>query len=307
MRAGGVGLEQGPAGRAPVDPPVRCRLLVALLAFLSAGTVVGCSSSQGEPKGLLSWAPPDMADATTISVGDDWVYELNPGRDYRVVFPARPVDHPVVLSGGRNVVVIGGEINIADQGPDPSINQRRGLFLRKQTGVVHIEGLLITGEDLSEGIQIDAPDAVVQLQNVRVEHIRARDQVEFTDNHPDIVQPWGGVGELRIDGLTGQTDYQGLFLQSDYSPIGSVVLRRVNIDADPTGRYLLWTSGDFELTLDRVFVTPAPGRSFERTLWPDVGAWGGVVEGSPPDGDFVPADVVGFAYDGDWSYADDQT
>lgn len=307
MSAGRVGLEHEEPGPAQVDPPARCRLLVALLAFLSAGTVVGCSSSEGQSRGVLSWAPPDMSDATTVLVGDDWVYELNPGRDYVVEFPSRPVGHPVVLSGGRNVVVIGGEINIPDQGPDPSINQRRGLFLRKQTGVVHIEGLLITGEDLSEGIQIDAPDAVVQIQNVRVEHIRARDQVEFTDNHPDIVQPWGGVGELRVDGLTGQTDYQGLFLQSDYEPIGSVVLRRVNIDADPTARYLLWSSGDFDLVLDRVFVTPAPGRSFDNTLWPDAQTWSGVVEGSPPGGDFVGADVVGFAYEADWSYADDQT
>ena len=43
------------------------------------------------------------------------------------------------------------------------------LYLRDQTGTVHIEGLLIYGSDLSEGIQINAPQATVQIVNVRVE------------------------------------------------------------------------------------------------------------------------------------------
>lgn len=42
-----------------------------------------------------------------------------------------------------------------------------------------------------------------------------RDQAEFTDNHPDIIQTRGGVGELRIDHLTGSTDYQGLYFKND--------------------------------------------------------------------------------------------
>lgn len=93
--------------------------------------------------------------------------------------------------GGRNIVIIGGEIVIPWQGENPDIPSRTMLKLKASTGIVHIEGLLGRGDDISEGIQIAAPDAIVQIQNVRIEGIHARDQVEFTDNHPDIIQTWG--------------------------------------------------------------------------------------------------------------------
>jgi hypothetical protein len=252
----------------------------------------------------LSWAPPRLTDPLTVVVGEDEVVDLDDDQDYRVVFPATPIRHDVVVSGGHNVVIIGGEINIPYQGPDAHTYQRRALLLRGQTGVIHIEGLLMTGEDLSEGINIDAPEAIVQLQNIRIEHIHARDQVDFSDNHPDVIQPWGGVGELRVDRLTAQTDYQGIFLKEDLGPIGPVTLRRVHIEGDPTARYLYWKQADFELTVDRSFVSPAPGRSLELTLWPDVETWSDLTVGAPPAGEFVPRSLVGIGYK-PWPYADE--
>jgi hypothetical protein len=137
----------------------------------------------------------------------------------------------IVISGGRNVVLIGGHITIPWAGPEASAADRRGLFLRWQTGTVHVEGLLIDNEggDLSEGIQINAPRARVQLVNLRVEGVHARDPVDFTDNHPDLVQPWGGAGELRIWGFTGSSAYQGIFLKADQNELGRVILDRVNL------------------------------------------------------------------------------
>lgn len=249
----------------------------------------------------LSWAPPELTDPITVVVEGE-VVSLEDDQDYRVVFPDTPVRHGVVLSGGRNVVIIGGEINIPDQGVDPGIYQRRALHIRGQTGVVHIEGLLMTGEDLSEGINIDAPEAIVQLQNIRIEHLHARDQVDFTDNHPDVIQPWGGVAELRVDRLTAQTDYQGIFLKEDFDPIGPVTLRRVHIEGDPTARYLYWKQAEFDLTIDRSYVSPAPGRSLELTLWPDVETWSDLTVGAPPTGEFVPSGLAGIGYL-PWPYA----
>ncbi|MFP4312663.1 MAG: hypothetical protein ACLFS9_11885, partial [Nitriliruptoraceae bacterium] len=50
--------------------------------------------------------------------------------------------------------------------------------------------------------------------------------------HPDVVQLWGSKRELRIDGLTGRSNYQGLFLHED-TPArtrGPNHLRRVDIE-----------------------------------------------------------------------------
>lgn len=251
---------------------------------------------------VLSWAPPEMTDPVTVVVGDDEVVALDDGQDYYVEFPDTPIRHGVVVAGGRNVVIIGGEINIPDQGPDAGTYLRRALLIRGQTGVVHVEGLLMTGDDLSEGINIDAPEAIVQLQNLRIEHVHARDQVDFSDNHPDVIQPWGGVAELRVDRLTAQTDYQGIFLKEDFDPIGPVTLRRVHIEGDPTARYLYWKQAEFDLTIDRSYVSPAPGRSLELTLWPDVETWSDLTVGPPPTGEFVPPGLAGIGYE-PWPYA----
>ena len=148
---------------------------------------------------------------TTVKVGPGGgQFTLQPGKDY--VVKIGDVSGPVRLVGGRNVVLIGGHITIPWAGADASISSRLGLYLKGQTGTVHVEGLLIdnAGGDLSEGIQINAPDAVVQIQNVRIDGVHARDEVNFSDNHPDLIQPWGGVQALRIDHLSGSDRLPGL-------------------------------------------------------------------------------------------------
>jgi hypothetical protein len=269
----------------------------------------------------LSWAPPELHEPTTITIGTvGSIPALDRKRDYILVMPATPRSEGVVINGGRNVVLVGGEIVIGHQGAKPTINARRGLYIANSTGVVHVEGLLIHGEDLSEGIQINAPKAIVQLQNVAVRNVHARDQMGFTDNHPDVIQTWGGVRELRVDGFTGETDYQGIFFKADHNgPHGAVHLRRVNMRAMPTTRYQVWMDdrgGRYPaVTFDDVWVEPRPGGRFEKTIWPDIdhprhapvfeggaASWpslqveGSVHEGVPPGGDFVPVTSVGVGY-----------
>jgi len=199
----------------------------------------------------LTWAPPALENPVTVEVTKENSFlELQAGRDYIIEMPdyGLEVSGGLWINGGRNVVLISGAIGIRDQGIAPTAESRRGLYLKGQTGVVHVEGVQFYGEDLSEGIQINAPRATVQLQNIRIEEIRARDQVNFSDNHPDLVQPWGGVRELRVDGLTGTTDLQGFFLRSDVqdSPIGSVTLRRVNVIGRRTHGYLFVAPDGFK-------------------------------------------------------------
>ena len=165
---------------------------------------------------LLWWAPPALTDPITIEVVPipyDRVLRLEPEQDYIIKLPNQPVERGLIIHGGRHVVLIGGEISIPWQGENADISRRTGLRIVDTTGTVHIEGLRITGPDLTEGIQVSAPYAIVQLQNVRIEDIHARDEVNFSDNHPDLIQTYGGLRELRVDRIwEGTSEIQRLII-----------------------------------------------------------------------------------------------
>lgn len=290
-------------------------------------TTVTPSSSQ------LSWRPPTLTSPTTIAINDytPMPLYLDSTRDYVIASTSRTTTHGVVISGGRNIVMIGGRISIPYAGVSPSIEARRGLYLERQVGTVHIEGLLIDGPDLSEGIQIGAPNAIVQLQNVRVIGVHARDQVNFTDNHPDCLQPWGGVRIIRIDRMTCTTDRHGLYFDSNDArrlggPIGSADIRRYNIKrtlSSPAWAFQRVTAdGDQPMALSEVYVQPAGTTSLYNSVgnepwrngvysflpatmsadgttasWPqDASLTGSVRMGLPPGGDFVKDGLAGTSY-----------
>jgi hypothetical protein len=285
----------------------RLLTLAALAGVAAAVVLVVTLASPGGPRvgsgPRLAWAPPELHAPQTVRASPgSRTLRLDPTRDYRVKLPDGRLTGPggLTIVGGRNVVLIGGTIDVALEGAAPSVSARRGLLLKDQTGTMHVEGLLIRGPDLSEGIDLDQRQGgVVQLQNVRVEGVHARDQKGFTDNHPDVVQSYAGPAELRIDRLTGDTDYQGLFLNprefSSRLP-RRFDLRHLQIAGGPTSQYLLWQAEPFPLAIRDVWLRPARGRSVAQALWPDPTAWRGVRVGTPPGGDFVPADVPGADY-----------
>jgi hypothetical protein len=193
----------------------------------------------------LTWAPPDTSTYTRLRVTEPGSVRMEDDEDYVIDAPS-VIDGPLVLRGGRNVVWIGGHIRMDDQGAAAAPTQRRALVVQDGADalkgrVVHLEGLRIDGSDLSEGINTNAPSAVVQLQNSRIIGVRFREEDDYagtgdysSPNHPDVVQTWGSVGELRIDGLTATSGYQGLFLVADQNgPHGPVWLRRVDLTAIP--------------------------------------------------------------------------
>lgn len=305
------------------------RALVALVAVGSIAACGGSSSSTAPATGprrsagttavpaapaLLAWPPPALGNPQTIVVTDEHrELELDVNLDYRISLPpnaAQPAplraSGGLVVRGGHDIVIVGGHIEIGpqdipewgEQGSDANIrgiNMRRAMFFDGATGVVHVEGVLMNGADISEGIQLNTPDAIVQLQNIRIENLHARDQRDFTDNHPDLVDPWGGVRELRVDHLTGETDYQGFKLAGTRRPVGRAVLRHVNIRGLPTARFLVW--GSDNLVYRDLWIRPGRGRSRQSSLYPPGDErFDGVEIGTPPGGDFVPADVVGATY-----------
>lgn len=296
---------------------------VALALLLVACLTLGDAQPIAQADVTSVFAPPRLVDPIVVQVTTA-DRKVNLPADQDAIIEMGDVSGPVRIVGGRNIRLIGGHISVpyagelADYGSlGGFISARLGLYLKDQVGTVHVEGVLFDGSDLSEGIQINAPDAVVQLVNLRFEDIHARDEISFTDNHPDVVQPWGGVKELRIDGLTATTDMQGIFLKGDTGPIGKADIRRVNIAGTATSRQLFWQQTSFPVFLEDVFLKGAEGRGFGTVIWPqsdgpyprrsfkapdgrwffypETGITGTIVNGQPEQ-DFVPRSLAGSDY-----------
>ncbi len=280
------------------------RLLDCLFVFL----LLGSSFVFGQSPGRLAWAPPELSEPITVVVDETKAdLRLKPGRDYLIKMPSAPlrVNGGLVIVGGRNVVLIGGAIEAPSATDAPEGKERRALYLKGQTGTIHIEGLHLGGADLAEAINLDQRfGAIVQLQNIRVETVHG----SFAGHHADIVQTWAGPAELRIDRMTGSTGYQGFFLlpnqhfQEGPSPV-KFDFRRINLAGNEESAYLLWiqTEPRFPVVIEDVYVSP----NFKKTrrdqfLWPKPSTgdrtWDQVKVGAPSNGDFVPGGVAGTAY-----------
>jgi hypothetical protein len=289
------------------------------------GTETGADAPPASPPAAdaparpkLAWAPPALSAPTTITVAQgDRRYSLDTGKDYIIKLGSATHAGGLTLSGGRNIVIVGGRI-----APPASSSALVGLLIAGAVGTVHAEGIWFDGSSGHEfdAVQIDAPKATVQLENLRATGLRG----SYDTNHTDIVQPWGGVAKLRVDRLTGTSNYQGIFTQPDLGPIGSVDLRHIDLAYDDvgarTGGYLMWLSRGCNAPatwITNVYVKGRPGSTLGSTVWPPPGmatqcgavltpalaiAWpvlpiSGVIRwGSPPSGSFVTPPDAGSAY-----------
>lgn len=282
---------------------LRC---VAVTAMLMAACLAlpGAASSA-----TLTWPRPTLVNPVTINMTTARTYyNLDPTRDYRLKLPTTVYNRGgIVIEGGHNVTLVGGHISVPETGAT-TVGPRRGLLLNNQRGVMHVEGLVIDGAGLSEGIQMDQRyGGTVRLENIYVGTVRARDEVSFSDNHPDVVQTWAGPKLLQIDRLSGSSDYQGLFLTptqkcSTEACKPSTVsdrrwdIRNVDIRGTSTARYLAWKEGSFPLNQRDIYIKPAAGRTMTATLWPALTAWPGVRQSTSTSPLFAPPAGLGLAY-----------
>ena len=290
---------------------MRKRTILVLLCGLAACAPGSASAA------TLRWPKPTLANPITVQLGTGYTHTtLSSARDYVVKLPATQKRGGTWLEGGHNVVIVGGSITIPSGLPASATSaQRTALYIKGATGTVHVQGVLIDGSGGGQldGIDINAPQATVQLAYDRVVGIRGGER----SWHGDVVQPWGGVKALRMDHFTGSSNYQGLFLDPSAGPIGSVQLSSVNLVATTTapldgGGVMLWLNTDasvcskYPVTLENAWVAPRPGVSLAGTVWPSLLTLAGACPkvtgplhvGIPPSGSYVPAGAAGIGYKG---------
>lgn len=258
---------------------VRCLAgLLAVLAIAGCGSSSPATSGQSTGQAALAWPAPKLSHPTVINLTSATPSKLalSPTSDYVLRLPlgrVLNVPYGFDVSGGHNVVMVGGTLNIEH----PS----GAMTLTDQTGTVHIEGVRFTGPRLLEGFDLsEAKGAIVQFEHVYVATIHGSQST----NHADLIQSWAGPRKLLIDGFVGSTEYQGFFLlpNQHYSGPAPEAFDLRNIYINDHGGYALWlqSSPRVPLSVSHVYVTPNPTKPWrDAWLWPkpSIGqTWNGV-------------------------------
>ena len=177
----------------------------------------------------LTWKPPVLTNPVTVVVpvtgavptsgSGGHIVQLQAGVDYILDMGLRrnPDAGGLSIVGGRNIVMIGGEIEIMNM-PDSQEWRREGLVFHNQTGVVHVEGVWINGGDAAaeggpcRGIVMNA-NCVFQIQNCRLDNITMWHR-NFATPHSDALITWKSptdISRCRVNGSASTAASTGRF------------------------------------------------------------------------------------------------
>jgi hypothetical protein len=207
------------------------------------------------------------------------------GSDAIIGLPrSRPLTCPLVIIGGRNVVVMGGEIRLPEvvgdlmAGSHPVPARHYGVLLENQSGTAYVEGLELGGPGLTIPFVLsNGIGGRVVLQHIRVDDMRScwADEACLAQLHGDCIQTWRGPKVLEVDGFTCRTDYFGLLLrpwQFTRTPATRpAAFTFSHVDIAPASgpdrtRYMLWTEldglpGPWPMRFGDAWVEPNRGRA----------------------------------------------
>jgi hypothetical protein len=259
----------------------------------------------------LFWPAPALSSPTTINVPSSGggYYQLNNQVDYNIVLPAGTRTGSIQIDGGNHTMTNGPDstpamLYFTDNGINgPAVSGR----------VIHVAHLSI---NLTGGIERDgiaygpAPSVIGQIEDVRILGTHGAG----SQTHADIIQPYSSMQQVRIDRLTGDSDYQGLTFLSTDATISSVALRRVNLTLNPSSSdtytqiiYLVGRDNTTSpISFNQVYVNNTrAGQTAQDAVYPDGSAspptafsnnqisftgWpnlsGVVIGGNPPGGNF---------------------
>jgi hypothetical protein len=204
------------------------------IVVADAGT--GGGTGTGGP---LPWAPPGYPDYSgyttkTITTADEsslpYTLNLTPTTgNFIVKLPSTNYMGAIRITGGNNVVIIGGQItvpNSANVNDNDSDSSDEGLLMEHQTGTVFLEGLLLgcqaSPATMCDGFNFEDQAANIVMENNRAVGLYGTNGADGNPNnepneHADVIETWGGANSLDIYNLTGSGDYQGLTIGPVYS------------------------------------------------------------------------------------------
>jgi hypothetical protein len=202
--------------------------------------------------------------------------QYGPDQDAKIDAPRGGWIGPVVVQGGRNVVLDGHGENVSR------------LQFRQTTGSVTVSNVRIFLSE--EGDAIDVASRNGHSPDVTLTNVVAGGLVGSRETiHSDIFQGQGDIGHLTITNLVGSSGYQGIFLKGTPDrAVGSATLDHVwlshsgamagfllwfgdGLRTGPDGHHTGMASPRFPVYLKDVYVTPRPGQDLSRSIYPNKG------------------------------------
>lgn len=213
----------------------------------------------------LTWRPPtgwESYTPVTINTNGTLSMTLSNGVDYKLIAPNAPITGPVVITGGRNIVWIGGFLG--GRTSQPALNTtgydsaNRGIRINSGSGsanrIIYIEGIqTMLGSYFSDFLQVYSGGAPVSGMTLYVQNILSHGwhwgtNVTTPNVHADVIQFYSGPTNFFLDRLTADhCTYQGLYLDA------------MNYGGTPGGTKLPWEVKHVNLYREATGGTGYPG------------------------------------------------
>lgn len=255
----------------------------------------------------LRWAPPAQTSPTIITLATDGFFD-NSVTAWTNTSGNGRANGPRVFADDEDVIIY-GKTAIATNGSQMEIKggrhvrfigaHRRGrLMWKDQTGSVWMEGcefVLDAATTDQDALSVSGktgyqPD--FYMQKCLITGVQGTN----AGTHGDILQLQGPVGTVYIDLLTGNSNYQGLFLRPEYLVNGAFISRINltfnNLDTPDNNTYLAWlrnstgqtAPGDplYPILMEEVYLAQHETRTpIQAAIYPttegDVAGWSGAL------------------------------
>lgn len=214
--------------------------------FVIDGDNLTLAAQEWEPEfdpavSTLRWAPPAQTSPNSYSAGTGfYAVTLGDTEDAIITSSAQGnVGSDFEVTGGRHVRLIG-------------VSRRGRITVKNNKGSIYMEGCRVdlsgttNGRDAINAYGATGYTPDVYIQNCYVTGVKGTN----AGGHGDIFQPQGPIGTLYIDKLTGDTNYQGIFIRPEFA-ISAAYISRIDISFNDltnpgpdNNTYLLWLRND---------------------------------------------------------------
>lgn len=269
----------------------------------------------------VRWAPPSLAPGYTVldlsKTGTQTWFKFGDNEDVLIVAPpgTYTLDR-LEVSGGRNIILSGGDFIPSGAGPATATLKFTNIHGEVWVEGVHIDNRNVGERDAIAAVSANGSEATFTLQNSFIDHVSG----SYNGVHGDVFQPHGDLQHIRMYNVVGRSNFQGLFLDPQHE-IKSVDLVNVQMQYLPGGDpitflYNFWMNDGrppYPVTMENVWVDQRAGqdaaqqsvfppktwgtvRAGDDITWPNMPFTGEMHVGTPPQGTFVTPEQTGLFY-----------